>query len=379
MKVLIVSDAWYPQVNGVVRTLESTASYLRQMGHTVQIVGPVANRWCSFPAPSYPSIRLEFFARDRLSAIINSYQPDFIHISTEGPLGWAMRNLCMRRKLPFTTSYHTRFPEYLEARAPRPFRRLVRIFTYAGLRRFHMPSAAVMVSTPSIEQELHKRKFRRIVRWSRGVDTGLFKPWGKDIDSYRDLPRPIMLYVGRVAIEKNLRAFLSLKQTGSLVVIGDGPDMERLKADYPAARFLGAMSGERLARHYAAADLFVFPSTTDTFGLVLLEAAACGLRIASYPAPGPIDVLVGTEAFAVLDKDLSAAVDRALALPDNAEAAVAFAASHSWTACTAQFYNHLQSPTPKAVKRLVRVRNWLGRWANRAVERLMRERNSAKP
>ena len=372
MKILIVSDAWHPQVNGVVRTLEATAGFLQSMGHQVRIVGPVADRWFSFPAPSYPTIRLEFFARSRLSAIVDDYQPDFIHISTEGPLGWAMRNLCMKRKLPFTTSYHTRFPEYLEARAPLPLRRLVRIFAYAGLRRFHMPAAAVMVSTPSIEHELHKRKFRRIVRWSRGVDTDIFKPWGRDVAAYRDLPRPIMLYVGRVAVEKNLRAFLDLKQPGSRVVIGDGPDMEKLKAEYPNAHFLGAMAGEKLARHYAAADLFVFPSTTDTFGLVLLEASACGLRIASYPAPGPIDVLVGTESFAALDKDLSAAVDRALALPANIDAATAFAARYSWPVCTAQFYNHLQAPTPRAVKRLVRIRNWLGRFAHHAVERLVR-------
>lgn len=374
MKILIVSDAWHPQVNGVVRTLEATANQLQQMGHVVRIIGPVANRWCSVQAPSYPGIHLEFFARGRLQAVIDAYRPDFIHIATEGPLGWAMRNLCMRRKLPFTTSYHTRFPEYLEARAPLPFRRLVRIFAYAGLRRFHMPSAAVMVSTPSIEQELHKRKFRRIVRWSRGVETGLFKPYGKNVDAYRNLQRPILLYVGRVAVEKNLRAFLELKQVGSRVVIGDGPDREKLTDDYPDAHFLGPMTGETLARHYAAADLFVFPSTTDTFGLVLLEAAASGLRIASYPAPGPVDVLAGAENFSVLDKNLSAAVDRALALPDDPAAATGFAARYSWPACTAQFYNHLQAPTPKAVKRLVRVRNWLGRWAKRAIERLMRER-----
>jgi len=373
-KILIVSDAWYPQINGVVRTLEETSSELRRMGHDVLIAGPDALRWCTFAAPSYPSIKLEFLARPRLYKIVQEFKPDFIHIATEGPLGWAARNMCLYHRLPFTTSYHTRFPEYLAARVLKIFSRFVRIFSYAALRRFHTPSSAIMVATPSIEAELHKRKFRRIVRWSRGVDTKLFQPYGKNIEAYQNIPRPVLLYVGRVAIEKNLRAFLGLKTPGSKVVIGDGPDLELLRTEYPDAHFLGSMSGEILARHYAACDLFVFPSTTDTFGLVLLEACAAGLRIASYPAPGPVDVFSDptTQKFAVLDADLHQAVQRALVLPNDPALPRTFAESFSWQACTADFYNHLQAPTPEAIKRITRLRHWLSRWWQHALALLFK-------
>lgn len=363
MKILIISDAWRPQVNGVVRTLEATAQQLEGLGHEVQVVGPDITRWCSIGAPTYPGIRLEFFGRRRLRRIIEAFQPDFIHIATEGPLGWAMRNLCLHLHRPFTTSFMTRFPEYFEARAPRWLTLTVRLSTYAGLRRFHAFSSAIMVSTPSIEAILRKRRYRRIVRWARGVDTNLFRPQGKAIDTYAAFARPILLYVGRVAVEKNLRAFLDLKTPGTKVVIGDGPDLAMLAAQYPAAHFLGAMHGDALARHYAAADLFVFPSTTDTFGLVLLEACASGLRIASYPAPGPVDIFSDPEtcAFAVLDADLEQAVNRALALPDPGPLPRRFAERFSWEACTHQFFHNLQASTPKAVKRITRLRNWLGR------------------
>jgi glycosyltransferase involved in cell wall biosynthesis len=375
MKILIVSDAWYPQINGVVRSLESTIRELKRMGHIVHVHGPDASQWNTISAPSYASIKLEFFGRKRLERAWDDFQPDFIHIATEGPLGWVARNLCMALRRPFTTSYHTRFPEYLAARTPKGMRRAIRIAAYAVLRRFHAPSAALMVATNSIEIELQRKKFRRLVRWSRGVDSDLFKPYEKYIESFALFKRPILLNVGRVAVEKNLRAFLNCKTVGTKVVIGEGPDLLRLKTDYPEAKFMGAMEGEQLARHFAAADLFVFPSMTDTFGLVLLEAAASGLRIASYPAPGPVDVLLPetTNQFAVLNEDLQQAIDQALLLSDDPNIPRQFALGFSWPACTKIFYDHLQAPTPKAIKRITRLRNWLGRSWQRALALVFRQ------
>ena len=346
VKILIISDAWHPQVNGVVRTLESTAKELARLGHETRIVGPDAARWLTFAAPSYPEIKLEFFAYRRLGSVLLEFQPDFIHIATEGPLGWTARRLCLYRNLPFTTAYHTRFPEYLAARVPRILASFLRLATYAALRRFHAPSNAVMVATASIERELKARKFRRLARWSRGVDTTLFRPYGKDLPAFANFLRPILLYVGRVSVEKNLRAFLDIATLGSKLVIGDGPDLMSLKQEYPSVRFLGAMSGENLARHYAAADLFVFPSMTDTFGLVLLEASAAGLRIAATPAPGPSDIFAdgaGKE-FVVMDLDLGSAVATALLLPDNVDIPRAFVRGFVWEVCTRQFFTHLQAP-----------------------------------
>lgn len=346
MKILIISDAWHPQVNGVVRTLESTAKELARLGHEARIVGPDASRWLTFAAPSYPEIKLEFFAYRRLGRVLLEFQPDFIHIATEGPLGWTARRLCLYRNLPFTTAYHTRFPEYLAARAPRILASFLRLATYAALRRFHAPSNAVMVATASIERELNARKFRRLAHWSRGVDTTLFRPYGKDLPAFANFLRPILLYVGRVSVEKNLRAFLDIATLGSKLVSGDGPDLMSLKQEYPSVRFLGAMSGKNLARHYAAADLFVFPSMTDTFGLVLLEASAAGLRIAAMPAPGPSDIFAdgaGKE-FVVMDLDLGSAVATALLLPDNVDIPRAFVRGFVWEVCTRQFFTHLQAP-----------------------------------
>ncbi|MDD5585372.1 MAG: glycosyltransferase family 1 protein [Alphaproteobacteria bacterium] len=350
MKILIVSDAWLPQVNGVVRTLESTASELKRMGHDVLIVGPDTSRWCAFCLPFYTEIKVELFAASRLKNILRSFQPDFIHLATEGPLGWSARRLCLRHGRPFTTSYHTRFPEYFAARVPWGTSRIVLKLIYDLLRRFHAPSGAVMVATASIEETIRKRKFHRIVRWSRGVDTDMYSPSNNRYSPFDELPRPILLYVGRVAIEKNLPAFLDLKTPGSKVVIGDGPDLPGLRRHYPDARFLGVQIGNDLARAYAAADLFVFPSLTDTFGLVLIEACASGLRLAACPAPGPIDLFAceAAQSFAVLDQNLQKAVDRALALPHNPEIPRRFAEDFSWRACTEQFYQHLQAPSPVA-------------------------------
>jgi glycosyltransferase involved in cell wall biosynthesis len=376
MRILIVSDAWHPQINGVVRTLEATSRELQRMGHEVKVVGPDLQSWRSFPAPSYPSIRLEFFAHGRLQQIMASFQPDVIHIATEGPLGWAVRHVCLGQGRPFTTSYHTRFPEYLAARVRPSWRASVTTTTYALLRFFHAPSSAVMIATPSIKRELLQKKFHRLVRWSRGVDTERFQPYGKNVPAYDGLPRPISLYVGRVAIEKNIEAFLKADAPGTKVVIGNGPDLQLLKTSYPHVRFLGAMEDDVLARHYAAADLFVFPSMTDTFGLVLLEAAASGLRIASYPAPGPVDIFADPAArnFCVLHTDLGSAMQRALRLPDNPDAPRSFAEKFSWSVSAQQFYQHLQAPTPGAVRRVTRLRHWMQRGWQRALRRMGRAR-----
>lgn len=361
MKILIVSDAWHPQINGVVRTLEMTIQELARLGHETRVIGPDGKRLLAFAAPSYPEIKLEFFAYGRLWRALREFRPDFIHIATEGSLGWTARRLCLIWNLPFTTAYHTRFPEYLAARSPRPLSAFPRTAAYVLLRRFHAPASAVMVATASIEQELKSRDFRRIVRWSRGVDTNLFRPYGKNLPAYSEMARPILLYVGRVAVEKNLRAFLDISTAGSKVVIGDGPDLDPLRNEYADAHFLGAMSGETLARHYAAADLFVFPSTTDTFGLVLLEACAAGLRVAAVPAPGPSDIFAdgAVDNFVAMDQDLTRSISAALELPDNPEAPRAFARRFTWRACTAQFINHLQAPAPRPSGRLARWRRRL--------------------
>jgi glycosyltransferase involved in cell wall biosynthesis len=361
LKILIISDAWKPQINGVVRSLEQTSRQLAEMGQDVRVVGPDSSRPFTLAMPFYPEIKLELFAGRRLERTLRDVAPDFIHIATEGPLGRSMRRLCLRQSRAFTTSYHTRFPEYLAARVPRPLQRPTLAASYTYLRRFHAPAGAVMVATSSMEKELRARKFRHIVRWSRGVDTDLFRPYD-DTGIFKNLPRPVLLYVGRVAVEKNLRAFLELKTEGSLVVVGDGPDLPALKRDYGHAHFLGAMEGESLARHYAAADLFVFPSLTDTFGLVLLEACAAGLRIAACPAPGPSDIFIGEEAesFSALDADLGQAVKRALALPKHPALPRDFAASFSWRACARQFFTHLQAPSPQTARKLRRWRKRIG-------------------
>ncbi len=285
MKLLIVTDAWRPQINGVVRTLEMTAEELARLGHEVRIVGPKTDRWATFAAPFYPEIKLELFANGRLARIFDEFAPDAVHIATEGPLGFAARRICLERDLGFSTAYHTRFPEYLAQRRRGWSARLIRASIYALLRHFHRPSSAVMVATASIERELVAKGFARLERWSRGVDLGLFRPQWEAPSEFVNLPRPRLLYVGRLAVEKNLPGFLGLKTPGSKIVVGDGPEFEALKKAYPDAHFLGARHGAELARCYAAADLFVFPSLTDTFGLVLLEACASGLRVAALPAP----------------------------------------------------------------------------------------------
>lgn len=328
MRILLVSDAWKPQVNGVVRTLETTREKLEAMGHEVDVLSPEGRR--TLPCPSYPEIRLTLRPRRAVKAAIARGPFDAIHIATEGPLGLAMRNWCVRRKVAFTTSYHTRFPEYLRLRAPIPL-----AWSYAYLRWYHRPASCTLVRTETQRQLLADRGFDKLSIWPGGVDTSLFRPRDRD---HLDLPRPIAIYAGRVAREKNLEAFLGLDVKGSKVIIGGGPDLERLKALYPDAHFLGYRHGEELARCLASADVFVFPSRTDTLGLVMLEAMACGIPVAAFPVPGPID-LITDGGNGALDENLAAAFYRALSV--DATACVEFAEQFSWERCTARFQRRL--------------------------------------
>jgi glycosyltransferase involved in cell wall biosynthesis len=328
LHLVIVTDAWAPQVNGVVRTLQRTTMELERLGHRVDVISP--DQFRTIPCPTYPEIRLALSPARKLGRTLDAAKPDAIHIATEGPLGRAARAWCLTRRLPFTTAYHTRFPEYVAARFAIPL-----AWTYAVVRRFHAPAARVMVATQSIERELIQRGFANLSRWSRGVDLELFRP---DQQAALHLPRPIHLYVGRVAVEKNIGAFLALKLPGSKVVIGDGPQLAALKAHHPGVHFLGAKFGADLARHVAAADVFVFPSLTDTFGLVMLEAMACGLPVAAFPVAGPKDVVREGEVGA-LDWDLGKAIERAIALPRAA--CRLHAESFSWEAATRQFLANL--------------------------------------
>jgi glycosyltransferase involved in cell wall biosynthesis len=329
MRVLVATDAWRPQVNGVVRSLEQMIQAAPALGITAQALTPEGFHQVGLP--SYPDIRLALATRRALAARIADFAPDHIHIATEGPIGWLTRAVCLAQKRPFTTSYHTRFPQYIAARWPIP-----ESWSYRLLRRFHGPAAAVMVSTATVEEELRQHGFRNLVRWGRGVDLGLFHPRPQ---SLLDLPRPIFLSVGRVAVEKNVEAFLSLKLPGSKVVVGDGPARADLERTFPEARFLGLREGEELAGIYASSDVFVFPSLTDTFGIVLLEAAASGLPVAAFPVQGPRDVFAGSGA-AVLDEDLRSAAMQALRVPR--EACLELATRHSWAASAAQFYGHIR-------------------------------------
>lgn len=329
MRVLIATDAWRPQVNGVVRTLTSLARVSSRQGVSIEFLTPDGFR--SIPLPTYPGMRLALPSRGEIERRIESLAPNAIHIATEGPIGYMARSYCLRRGLPFTTSYMTRFPEYVAARAPIP-----PAWSYAALRRFHAPASVTMVSTPSLMSELTERGFSHLGLWTRGVDTDLFKP-SNDMDL--DLPRPIFMSVGRVAVEKNLEAFLALNLPGSKVVIGDGPDLIDLKQKYPKAVFLGEKLGADLAAHIAAADVFVFPSLTDTFGIVQLEALACGVPVAAYPVAGPRDVL-GDSAVGVLNEDLRAACIDALQI--SRDACREFAIGFSWEKCAGQFIAHIR-------------------------------------
>ncbi|MCP9453635.1 MAG: glycosyltransferase family 1 protein [Nitrospira sp.] len=329
MKILIATDAWLPQVNGVVRTLGHTVEHLRQMGHEVRLITPEQFR--TYPCPTYPSIRLALFPKMTIRRMLEEFRPHAIHIATEGPIGHATRALCLSRSLPFTTSYHTRFPEYVRARFPVPLH-----WSYAYLRRYHGQAVRTMVATESIRRLLHGRGFKNLELWARGVDATLFRPGPK---SFLSDARPIAMYVGRVAVEKNIEAFLRLDLPGSKYVVGDGPDLAFLRNRYPHVRFTGAKSEREVAAYMAAADVFVFPSLTDTFGLVLLEAMACGVPVAAYPVPGPLDVVQQGKT-GILDQDLRRAVLDAMTLkPDEC---VAYARRHTWRACTERFVSLLE-------------------------------------
>ncbi|MEW6133919.1 MAG: glycosyltransferase family 1 protein [Pseudomonadota bacterium] len=341
MKLMIVTDAWRPQVNGVVRTLSTTQREMEAMGHEVNILSPLEFR--TVPCPTYPDIRLSLFPGKKVAQRIRDFAPHALHIATEGPLGLAARRYAVDNDIPFTTAYHTRFPEYVQARFMVPLS-----WTYRFLRWFHAPSRAVMAPTPKVKSDLEAHGFSNVVLWSRGVDLDIFRMQ----ESHRlDTEPPIFLYVGRVAVEKNIEAFLKLDLPGSKWVVGDGPALPALRAKYPEVNYLGVLNQHELAEVYASADVFVFPSKTDTFGLVLLEAMACGLPVAAYPVTGPIDVLGDSKA-GVMREDLREACLAALEI-DRA-AARAHAEKFSWRAATEQFISHLQvSARPEPAGKVV--------------------------
>jgi glycosyltransferase involved in cell wall biosynthesis len=328
--IAIVTDAWHPQTNGVVRTLATTCAVLRGWGHDVTVISP--DQYRSIPAPTYPEIRLAFTAPGAVGRRLAAIQPDAVHIATEGPLGFAARRYCVRRAVPFTTAYHTQFPDYLARRTGLP----ARLF-WPYIRWFHRPAQAIMVATETIRSQLRAQGLGQLSHWSRGVDLACFSPDAPPPPEYADLPRPILLYVGRVAVEKNIAAFLACPYPGTKVVVGDGPARAALAAKFPEARFLGKRTGRDLAGCYAGADVFVFPSRTDTFGLVVIEALACGTPVAAFPVPGPLDIV--TDEVGALSDDLARAIDAARYC-DRA-ACAAHGASFSWEAATRQFLSGL--------------------------------------
>jgi glycosyltransferase involved in cell wall biosynthesis len=328
LRLVIVTDAWFPQVNGVVNSIDRVVRILRGWGDKVTIVGP--DRFRTLPCPTYPDIPLALARPSAIARLIEEDAGAHLHIATEGPLGLLARRHAMARRRIFTTSYHTKFPEYLSARVPVPLS-----WGYAFMRRFHNTGAGCMVATESLREDLARRGFKNLVFWSRGVDHSLFHPRA---DADLGLPRPIFLSVGRVAVEKNLEAFLKLDLPGSKVVAGDGPARAELARTYPQAHFLGALSTEELVKVYAAADVFVFPSVTDTFGNVLLEALASGLPVAAFPVTGPKDVVTDPRV-GVLDADLRKAALGALRL--SGAAAREFSMSFSWEASARAFRDNI--------------------------------------
>src|SRR6267378_4091963 len=333
MRILVATDAWHPQVNGVVRTLTSLARSASALGAEIDFLTP--DGFPSIGVPTYPGLRVALPNRREIARRIEEAAPDAIHIATEGPIGWMARAYCRRRKLAFTTSYTTRFPEYVAVRTGLPAS-----VGYAVMRHFHAASSTVMVATDSLRQELGARGFRKLGFWTRGVDTELFTP---DDPVELDLPRPIFMTVGRVAVEKNLEAFLTLDLPGSKVVIGGGPQRAVLQRQYPKVRFLGEKTGKDLTSHLAAADVFVFPSLTDTFGVVQLEALACGTPVAAFPVTGPLDV-IADHPVGALDTDLRSACIRALGM--SRETCRNFALERSWENSARQFIGNLSALQP---------------------------------
>ncbi len=338
MKILVATDAWHPQVNGVVRTLTSLARSAAALDGDISFLTPEG--FPSLPLPTYPGLRIALPNRGEIARRIEQAAPEAIHIATEGPIGWAVRGYCRRKKLAFTTSYTTRFPEYVEVRTGIPAS-----VGYAVLRHFHAAASMTMIATASLRQELAGRGFRKLGSWTRGVDTELFNP---DQPVKLDLPRPIFMTMGRVAVEKNLEAFLSLDLPGTKVVVGDGPQRAQLAQKYPDTVFLGEKKGADLTSHLAAADVFVFPSLTDSFGVVQLEALACGTPVAAFPVTGPKDV-IADHPIGALDEDLRSASLRALTM--SRETCRQFALERSWENSARQFIGNLTALQPNRALR----------------------------
>ena len=344
MKVALATDAWHPQVNGVVRALSTTVDWLRRRGHSVELITP--DQFWTVPCPSYAEIRLALGCGRRVAQRLDAIGADAIHIATEGPIGWAARKWCLKHDVAFTTSFHTRFPDYAALRT-----RLPADWFWPMLRRFHGPATRIMVATRLLADEITARGLVQTHRWPLGVDSAQFNPGVPPHPALATLKRPVQLYVGRVAIEKNLTAFLETRGTGSKVVVGDGPDLVTLWARFPRTTFLGPLHGEALASAYTAADVFVFPSLTDTFGLVNIEALACGLPVAAFPVRGPIDIIGrsgcgihgGDQPIGALDEDLDRAI--ALALRADRKACIAEARYYDWEKCTDAFQRGLVSVT----------------------------------
>jgi len=348
MKIALATDAWAPQVNGVVRTLTTTVATLSARGHQVDTITPDLFR--TIACPSYPEIRLAIGCARAVARRLDTLDADAVHIATEGPIGWAARRWCLRRGRPFTTSFHTRFPDYVAMRTGLPAD-----WFWPVLRRFHGPATRIFAATPSLADELADRGLPQVHAWSRGVDLALFSPDTAPLATLADLPRPVQLYVGRVAVEKNLEAFLSTRTPGSKIVVGDGPARAALAARYPDARFLGALHGRELAAAYVGADVFVFPSHTDTFGLVNIEALASGVPVAAYPTRGPIDI-IGLDGFGThgsqkrigaLAEDLAEAIPAALTA--SRDDCAREGRRYSWDRCTDQFVAGLAPCRPVGV------------------------------
>jgi len=327
-KIAIVTDAWHPQINGVVTTLTRTIQDLIDLGYQIKTITPQSFK--TIQCPTYPEISLALAGPKTVAKELFTYQPNCVHIATEGPLGWAARSVCRKQQFSFSTSYHTRFPEYLRMRLPVPVS-----FSYMIVKAFHNAAKNTMVATKALMRELHSRGFTNTALWSRGVDTELFKPGTKDVIGTE---RPVFMYVGRVAVEKNIEAFLQLDLPGSKYIIGDGPARDLLSRKYPTAYFAGYKTGQELRNLFAAADVFVFPSRTDTFGVVLLEAMASGIPVAAYPVTGPIETVInGVNGY--LDSDLRQAALKALTV--SPRSCREFAKQYSWKSCSNQFLNNL--------------------------------------
>ena len=341
MRIAICTDAWHPQINGVVRSISTTVTHLLARGHEVDLVTP--SQFRTMPMPGYGEIRLALAPRFGTRRTLSDFAPDIVHIATEGPIGWSARGWCLAHDVPFTSAFHTRFPDYAAVRTGLSAERF-----WPLMRRFHAPSRAVLVSTPTLGAELESRGLPQWKLWSRGIDHDLFRPGHAALPELGAYPGPMLLYVGRVAVEKNLPLFLDAQVPGHKVVVGDGPALDAMRKRYPEVTFLGALSGEALARAYCSADVFVFPSRTDTFGLVMIEALACGLPVAALPVPGPLDIIGANGrgpagdlpmTIGALDEDLAQAIHKALRM-DPLAAAVA-GAGYSWERATDQFLTAL--------------------------------------